>query len=190
MTASGFSTEHFTSRGIGLESNLGCFVCGGPNEQRHNIAAFVEDKDAGERVVGMFSQGARLDHRDYEPEYVQVKVGACDEHLLNLERLESLTLEHSSIISSEIVQRAISFKTVEGKTLTQEELDMLFEHFGQVSRIEELLQGILQDLPGSRPVTEAMIDLADRYKILLRFILDQDELRRWVWDQEQKEKAS
>lgn len=79
--------EFFASRGIGLDTTPGCFVCGGSEGLRSNIAAFVECKRAGERVVAMFSQGARLDCRDLEPDYVQVKVGACPAHLANLEQL-------------------------------------------------------------------------------------------------------
>ena len=57
----------------------------------NNIAAFVQGKTAGERVVAMFKTGARLDYRDYEPDRVQVKIGACNRHKANLERLDGLT---------------------------------------------------------------------------------------------------
>lgn len=85
--------EFFRSRGIGLESNLTCFVCGNKEGMLNNIAAFVQTKDAGERVVAMFTAvngGARLDYRDYEPDRVQVKVGACDQHQSNLATLDRM----------------------------------------------------------------------------------------------------
>lgn len=85
--------EFFRSRGIGLDL-CPCFVCGTKYRDEenqyiynHNIAAYVQCKAAGERVVAMFPQGARLDYREYEPDYVQVKVGACDKHLANLKVL-------------------------------------------------------------------------------------------------------
>jgi hypothetical protein len=83
--------EFFRSRGIGSDETPGCFVCGGKKGLYHNIAGFVQCKTAGERVVGMFLRGARLDYREYEPDRVQVKVGACGRHLRNLEKLHRLT---------------------------------------------------------------------------------------------------
>ena len=101
--------EFFCSRGIGLDNTPGCFVCGGGTGLYNNIAAFVQCKAAGERVVAMFKKGARLDYRDYEPDRVQVKVGACDNHKENLGVLSQLTSEgEKSIITQEMIQKAIS----------------------------------------------------------------------------------
>lgn len=98
--------EYFGSRGIGMDYAPGCFVCGGGNSMYNNIAAFVHGKAAGERVVAMFSQGARLDYRESEPDRVQVKIGACVEHRTNLERLHTLTHEKEGIITTDIVSLA------------------------------------------------------------------------------------
>lgn len=101
--------EYFQSRGIGYDSCT-CFVCGTNDRDGrghsmlNNIAAFVRCRDAGVRVVAMFAQGARLDYRDFEPDYVQVKVGACDEHLLNLKRLHKLVKD--GVIKPEMVVMA------------------------------------------------------------------------------------
>lgn len=105
--------EFFWSRGIGLE-NCDCFVCGTRDRygdgtghfMLNNIAAFVQCKAAGERVVAMFSQGAYVDYRDYEPDRVQVKIGACDQHLKNLQLLEGLCIQES-IIKPEMVSEAM-----------------------------------------------------------------------------------
>lgn len=83
--------EFFRSRGIGTDVTPGCFVCGGNKGAYNNIAAFVQCKEAGERVVAMFPQGAWLDYRESEPDRVQVKIGACDAHLPNLGKLHELT---------------------------------------------------------------------------------------------------
>src|SRR3989344_4039782 len=83
--------EFFRSRGIGLETTPGCFVCGGDKRLYNNIAAFVQCKEAGERAIAMFPQAARLDYRDFEPDRIQVKIGACDVHLPNLQKLDELT---------------------------------------------------------------------------------------------------
>lgn len=88
--------EFFHSRGIGLE-RCTCFICGTQDRDGtgrsvlNNISAFVQCKNAGERVVAMFPQGARLDYRKFEPDRVQVKIGACDKHLSNLGMLDVLT---------------------------------------------------------------------------------------------------
>lgn len=96
--------ECFNSRGIGLDTTPGCFVCGGESEMRHNIAAFVYTKAAGERVVAMFHHGARLDYREHSPDRVQVKIGACETHLPNLVYLNNSTTE--GIIEEASVQAA------------------------------------------------------------------------------------
>jgi len=107
--------EFFYSRGIGMEWELSCFCCGA-RDYRHrsrdtskpgngllnNIAAFVECKAAGERVVAMFQKGARLDYRDYEPDRVQVKIGACNTHLPNLQKLFELVKDDSIITNARI----------------------------------------------------------------------------------------
>ncbi|MBI2050381.1 MAG: hypothetical protein HYT31_01070 [Parcubacteria group bacterium] len=105
--------EFFRSRGMGLD-NCSCFVCGTHDRDGkghymlNNIAAFVRCKEAGERVVAMFARGARLDYREHEPDYVQVKVGACDAHQPNLILLNALTRD--GIITVERIRRAAQFK--------------------------------------------------------------------------------
>ena len=82
----------FRSRGIGLDVCPCCFVCGVKgNNYLNNIAAFVNSKQDGELVVEWFNQRARLDFRESEPNWIQVKVGACDAHLPNLEALSKET---------------------------------------------------------------------------------------------------
>ena len=96
--------EFFRSRGIGLDMTPGCFVCGGGERMYSNIAAFVQCKESGERVVAMFRQGARLDYREHEPDYVQVKVGACKEHLHCLQNLDELV--SNGVITEEMILTA------------------------------------------------------------------------------------
>lgn len=103
--------EFFSSRGIGLDVTPGCFVCGGTQGMRSNIAAFVRCKDSGKRVVEMFGgKGARLDYREYEPDYVQVKVGACDAHVSCLENLHHITSEAKGTITSDMILEACNPK--------------------------------------------------------------------------------
>ncbi|MFA5051074.1 MAG: hypothetical protein WC499_03095 [Patescibacteria group bacterium] len=103
--------EFFHSRGIGLD-NCNCFICGTHDRTGkghtvlHNIAAFVQCKVAGERIVAMFSKGVRLDYREEEPDRVQVKIGACDKHLVNLQKLDGLAKD--GIITVEKIQEAMN----------------------------------------------------------------------------------
>jgi hypothetical protein len=94
--------EFFNPRGIGTDTTPGCFVCGGASGLYANIAAFVQCREAGERVVQMFQQGARLDYRDYSPDRVQVKVGACKQHLPNLQSLNNATYQAGGVITDEM----------------------------------------------------------------------------------------
>ncbi len=84
--------ELFSPRGLGTDWSPGCFVCGGAAGPYANVAAFVECRVAGERVVAMFPRGgAWLDYREREPDRVQVKVGACAAHAGSLRALMRVT---------------------------------------------------------------------------------------------------
>jgi hypothetical protein len=95
--------EFFHSRGIGSEWNLCCFVCGHKESLLSNISAFTQCKASGERIVGMFQDRAYLDYREYEPDYVQVKIGACKQHEKNLEKLHDI-VEDGVITDSKIAE--------------------------------------------------------------------------------------
>ena len=110
--------EFFSSRGIGLDNTPGCFVCGGGERMRNNIAAFVQCRAAGERVVAMFASGARLDYRAFEPDRVQVKIGACSTHLPNLQRLHDLIGrgDERGVITAEMIAEAVAVGQVGDQT--------------------------------------------------------------------------
>jgi len=101
--------EFFRSRGIGLD-DCTCFICGTHDRDGeghtmlNNICAFVQCKVAGERVVALFDQGARMDYREFEPDRVQVKVGACDKHRPNLELLNELTHQADGVITKAMIE--------------------------------------------------------------------------------------
>lgn len=100
----------FRSRGIGLDACPCCFACGtklrapGANDYLHNISAFVASKEDGQQIVGWFGLGARLDWRESEPGWIQVKVGACSAHKGNLEKLDKLTSKYGIIRVADIIQ--------------------------------------------------------------------------------------
>ena len=71
-----------------------------------NVSWFVLSREAGERVVKvMFNNQAFFDYRKYEPEWLQVKAGACPEHELSLEKLNDDTIK-SGTITKEMVDQA------------------------------------------------------------------------------------
>jgi hypothetical protein len=93
--------EFYFPRGLGWGYGK-CFVCGETTQIMDDMAAFVESK-AGERIVAMFRPDqARLDYREYEPNWVQVKICACKRHKESLQLLYDLTRE-KRIISKDIV---------------------------------------------------------------------------------------
>lgn len=82
--------ERFNSRGIGADA-VDCFVCGKKCDHVFaNISGFVTTKESGQRIVDMFQYGARLDFRPSEPSWIQVKIGACKQHAVNLELLNQV----------------------------------------------------------------------------------------------------
>lgn len=96
------------SRGIGRDWTHGCFICGGDASGIYNnISAFVKSKESGEKVVSMFERGAKLDYRPSEPNWIQVKIGACDGHLGNLLKLNTFT-QAEGIITKAMVAAAMS----------------------------------------------------------------------------------
>jgi hypothetical protein len=92
----------FKSRGIGSDYTNGCFICGGDNSLMNNISAFVKSKKEGERAVSWFDRGAVLDYREKEPEWIQVKIGACDNHIDSLEKLDAMISEYDVLRESMI----------------------------------------------------------------------------------------
>ena len=98
--------EFFNSRGIGVDFDLPCFVCGGEKKTRANISGSACCKAAGERIVKMFRGLAKLDYRPSEPDYVQVKVGACKHHEEELNRLDK-TLGTEGIVTAAGIKLAI-----------------------------------------------------------------------------------
>lgn len=108
-------SEEFSPRGIG-NNWLKCFVCGegGGDKVQSDMAAFVQDKESGQRVVAMFAgieSLAVLDFRPHEPDWVQVKVGACEQHLPQLESLYQLTRVDGRI-SLRVVKQALGIDTL------------------------------------------------------------------------------
>jgi hypothetical protein len=99
-------------RGIGLDRiPSGCFCCG--KSEKHyinNISGFVENREEGQAITDFFGEhGARLDYRDWEPNWIQVKIGSCDEHLPNLRHLEKIIREADNNINNQMVIDARNF---------------------------------------------------------------------------------
>jgi hypothetical protein len=98
----------FGTRGIGLDVVPCCFVCGGTerhegsNHYLNNIAAFMASKADGETAVEWFAGRARLDFREREPNWIQLKVGACDAHMDNLKALAKATGRYGVIRKADI----------------------------------------------------------------------------------------
>lgn len=107
----------FVSRGLGADYVPGCFLCESSEidskRMMCNLSGFVESKEDGEEVVKMFSRGAWLDYREREPNWIQVKVGACKEHEGNLSWLSLMTHASHNKICREMVEDAARFKIVE-----------------------------------------------------------------------------
>lgn len=103
----------FKSRDCGLDCNFkNCYACGCSLEKyaNHNLSGFVESKEQGESAVKLFREGsAWLDYREREPNWIQVKIGACEDCKDCLNSLNKLTRVTSTInslmINNSIVNR-------------------------------------------------------------------------------------
>jgi len=69
----------------------------------------VSSRQEGECAEALFKLGARLDYREFEPDWIQVKVGACAKHIANLDCLHSQLTKHKHI-TAEIVDGSIEKK--------------------------------------------------------------------------------
>ena len=102
------SEETYIPRGFG-ENWLPCYICnlGGNRVVQTDMSAFVDNKESGERIIAMYTRlglNSKLDYRTHESNYVQVKVGACDEHRSNLEKLMNLCSKDKKISNEKIVK--------------------------------------------------------------------------------------
>jgi|SRR5579863_4592943 len=102
-------TLFYNPRGIG-NNWIPCFVCGKEGDGgkcQNDMAAYVRGKEQGEKVVGLFASvglRAKLDFRPLEPDYVQVKIGACKDHEPNLTLLYILTSPRLRISQKMLLQ--------------------------------------------------------------------------------------
>lgn len=101
----------FTSRGIGQEFGLRCFVTGDDNDGycMPNISGFVDSKENGEAICA-FVPGSYLDYREHEPNYIQVKIGAHPDQIVKLRRLNDAILE-LGVIHKTMVEKIIGKET-------------------------------------------------------------------------------
>ncbi len=100
----------FRSRGISLDYCPGCIFCGnGLIESRllKTISGFVECENDGNKIVSWVteSEGIKLDFREDEPSWIQVKIGSCDLHEHKLKKLHELCMKNNTI-SKRIIELA------------------------------------------------------------------------------------
>ena len=85
----------FSSRGFGKEW-VSCFICK-KGKLNDNVSGFVKSKSDGEKIKKMFKKHISLDYRPSEPNYIQVKIGACEKHLEKLRKLVKHTHRSGTI---------------------------------------------------------------------------------------------
>lgn len=100
--------------GIGTDGTRGCFVCGGSRYQREdghqrNIAGFVESNAEGFLAETWRLCGIRLDHRGFEPDWRQLKIGTCDAHTKQLQCLIGKIVAAGGRISRQMVEEAATW---------------------------------------------------------------------------------
>jgi hypothetical protein len=102
-------TYKFSPRGLG-SSWQACFICGekplgdggGEGSTNDDMASFVETKEDGEQIIDLFTAlgcTALLDYRDYEPNWIQVKLAVCRAHWPSLRLLKEICSKENTINS-------------------------------------------------------------------------------------------
>lgn len=106
--------EYFGIRGIGLD-HCPCLDTGETLDGYvPNISGLVKSKEAGERVVAMFGGRARLDFRDFEPNWIQVKVGITKGNEVVLRRLSLANYAMFGILDPRVVVWALDPEAAPG----------------------------------------------------------------------------
>lgn len=106
----------FYSRGLGMDVCPSCWICGGverhegSNHYLNNISAIVSSKEDGDKINDWFGGRGWLDIRDYESDYIQLKIGVCDKHLPNLKMIDKITRRYGVIRECDVVK---AFETKE-----------------------------------------------------------------------------
>lgn len=101
LTLDDTTTYKFAPRGLGSSWDA-CFICNedplgdglGEGSCHENLAAFVASRGEGEIIVALFRElglTATPDFRDAEPNWIQVKLGACRAHQPSLRLLYRMT---------------------------------------------------------------------------------------------------
>lgn len=106
--------QFFRPRGLGRDGNFPCLVTGVHLDFAENLSGFVTSKTAGEKVLAMLGGRARLDYRDYEPNWVQVKIGVAKGHEAVLQRLCDATAACDNIISPRMILWALDPESCPG----------------------------------------------------------------------------
>ncbi len=107
MSTSSDHPEYWHTRGIGSDWNLTCLATGEQQRLMPNISGFVHSREAGERVVMLFGGRARLDFRPSEPNWIQVKVGAVEQHKDVLGRLGAASYACGGMIDADVIAWAV-----------------------------------------------------------------------------------
>lgn len=98
--------EYFYSRGLGEDKSNGCFVCAGPENIYNNLSGFVICNESAQRIVKLFTAGAQVRLNKTDPVDVRVSIGACDNHLNNLRKLNDL-ISRKSVINSLLIRNSV-----------------------------------------------------------------------------------
>lgn len=139
--------EYFKARGIGFDWDLTCLVTGEQRSVMPNVSGFVRSREAGERVVALFSGRAFLDFRASEPRWCQVKVGVIEEHKEVLERLCSASWACNGMIDSNVIAWALDPLGVPGGQPAG--LKAATDHRVRIGELEAMLKGATDLLQGA-----------------------------------------
>ena len=98
-------------RGIGKDIVPCCFCCGDTYSDlyMHNIASYVSSREQGDKIAALFKtvtghDCVKVDFRDHEPNYIQVKFGVCQKHQKSLFDLHAL-MSKLNLVNSDMISK-------------------------------------------------------------------------------------
>ena len=76
-----------------------------PSGVNNDFASFVRTREDGEEIKNIIPH-SYLDYRPQEPNWIQVKIGGCDKHREELQRLRTLIVKNRNLFWEELLEEA------------------------------------------------------------------------------------
>ncbi|MBI4148251.1 hypothetical protein HY490_03080 [Candidatus Woesearchaeota archaeon] len=93
----------------GIIAEIPCYICTTPAIERNAVLTIVSYGDAGRQIVELYDRLGLYAHLAPEGRsmWTHVKVGACNTHRPNLNRLEALLRQNGNELNTDIIRESL-----------------------------------------------------------------------------------